>query len=126
MLAALRRLKSTPDLILCDGQGYAHPRRLGLACHFGLLTDIPTIGVAKSRLIGEHGALPEEKGAWVPLIDRGETIGAVLRTRTGVRPLFVSPGHRIGLETAIRYVLECTTRYRLPETTRHAHRLASA
>jgi deoxyribonuclease V len=125
LLAAIARLKTTPDLILCDGQGYAHPRRFGLACHLGLLTDIPTIGVAKSRLIGEHGDLPEEKGAWVPLTHKDEMIGAVLRTRTGVRPLYISAGHRVGLDTAIRYVLECTTRYRLPETTRQAHRLAS-
>ena len=125
LLAALERLATAPDLILCDGQGYAHPRRLGLACHLGLLTDIPTIGVAKSRLIGEHGELAPEKGAWVPLQDRGEVIGAVLRSRSGVRPLYISAGHRIGLESALHYVLQCTTRYRLPETTRHAHRLAS-
>lgn len=125
VLAALDRLRTLPDLLLCDGQGYAHPRRFGFACHLGLLTDIPSIGVAKSRLIGEHGRLPRKKGAWVPLLEDGERIGAVLRTRTGVQPLYVSIGHRISLETAIDYVLRCTTRYRLPETTRYAHRLAS-
>ncbi len=189
VLAALMKLHVRPDLILCDGQGLAHPRRFGLACHLGLLLDIPSIGVAKSRLIGTHGEVPDTKGAWVPLLDhpssppdrdedslllplslrerakgegslphpraplpkgegsepsalardlvhsgasRGarrahpEIIGAVLRTRTGVKPVFVSVGHRIGLASAIDYVLRCTTRYRLPETTRSAHRLASA
>jgi deoxyribonuclease V len=125
VLAALKKLKTRPDLLLCDGQGLAHPRRFGLACHLGVLTDIPSIGVAKSRLIGEHGALPEAKGNWVPLRDDGEVIGSVLRTRTGVKPLYVSIGHRVSLETAIDYVLRCTPKYRLPETTRLAHKLAS-
>ena len=125
VLEALHILISPPDLILCDGQGLAHPRRFGLACHLGVLTDIPTIGVAKSRLIGEHGALPPRKGSWVPLMDKGETIGAVLRTRDNVSPVYVSIGHRTSLATAIDYVLRCTPRYRLPETTRRAHRLAS-
>ncbi len=125
ILAALKQLRDKPDLLLCDGQGLAHPRRFGLACHLGLLADIPSIGVAKSRLIGDHGRLLESKGAWAPLLVDGERIGAVLRTRTGVRPLYISIGHRISLRTAIKYVLLCTTKYRLPETTRHAHRLAS-
>ncbi|MGB5474219.1 MAG: deoxyribonuclease V [Gammaproteobacteria bacterium] len=125
VLEALDRLVTPPDLILCDGQGLAHPRRFGLACHLGVLTDIPCIGVAKSRLIGSHDAVPPDKGRWVPLVDRGETIGAVLRTRTRVSPVYVSIGHRVNLATAIDYTLRCTTRYRLPETTRHAHRLAS-
>jgi deoxyribonuclease V len=125
VLEALGRLSERPDLLLCDGQGYAHPRRFGLACHLGVLTGLPSIGVAKSRLIGTHGALPEQKRAWVPLLDGDETIGAVLRTRSAVAPLYVSIGHRVSLPTAIRWVLACTTRYRLPETTRHAHRLAS-
>ena len=125
VLEALDRLAVLPDLILCDAQGLAHPRRFGLACHLGVLTGIPCIGVAKSRLIGSHDALPPDKGAWVPLRDQEETIGAVLRTRTRVKPVYVSIGHRTGLETAIDYTLRCTTRFRLPETTRCAHRLAS-
>ena len=125
VLEALERLVELPDLILCDGQGLAHPRRFGLACHLGVLIDIPCIGVAKSRLIGTHDELPPDKGRWVPLRDKEETIGAVLRTRTRVRPVYVSIGHRVSLDTAIDYTLRCTTRYRLPETTRHAHRLAS-
>lgn len=125
VLAALDRLDERPDLILCDGQGLAHPRRFGLACHLGVLTDIPCIGVAKSRLLGSHATPPPDKGAWVPLLDGEETIGAVLRTRSRVSPLYVSIGHRVSLATAIDYTLRCTTHYRLPETTRHAHRLAS-
>lgn len=125
VLAALAKLRTRPDLILCDGQGFAHPRRFGLACHLGLLADIPSIGVAKSRLIGEHAELPPEKGVWVPLTDHGERIGAVLRTRTGVRPVYVSVGHRVSLKTAINLVLRCTMKYRLPETTRFAHKFAS-
>jgi deoxyribonuclease V len=125
VLAALERLAAPPDLILCDGQGLAHPRRFGLACHLGVLTGLPCIGVAKSRLIGSHADVPPEKGAWVPLLDREEIIGAVLRTRSRVSPVYVSVGHRVSLATALDYTLRCTTRYRLPETTRHAHRLAS-
>ena len=125
VLEALHQLFAPPELLLCDGQGYAHPRRFGLACHLGVLTGLPSIGVAKSRLLGTHGPLPAHKGAWVPLLDGQETIGAVLRTRTGVAPLYVSIGHRVTLPTAIHWVLACTTRYRLPETTRQAHRLAS-
>lgn len=125
ILTALSRLQVLPDMILCDGQGYAHPRRLGIACHLGIITDIPTIGVAKTRLIGSHGVVPEEKGGWVELIDKDEIIGAVLRTREKVKPLYISPGHRVSLETAIHYVMACVTKYKLPETTRWAHRLAS-
>ncbi len=125
LLKALEKLRILPDLILCDGQGIAHPRRLGIAAHLGVITDIPCIGVAKSRLTGIHEAVPEEKGQWAELKDAEETIGAVLRTRKGVKPLFVSIGHKISLITAVEYVLGCVTRYRLPETTRQAHRLAS-
>lgn len=125
VLDALAQLTIAPDLILCDGAGIAHPRRLGIASHLGVLIDKPTLGVAKSRLIGTYDELPPEKGAWVPLCDRGEQIGAVLRSRTGTKPLFVSAGHRISLETAVDYVLQCTPKYRLPETTRLADRLAS-
>lgn len=125
VLAAFEQLQTLPDLILCDGQGYAHPRRCGIACHLGVLTGLPAIGVGKSRLVGRHGPLGAERGAWTPLEDKGEVIGAVLRSRAGVSPLYVSLGHRIGLPTALDWVLRCTGRYRLPETTRHAHRLAS-
>ncbi len=125
ILEAMNRLSIQPDMLLCDGQGLAHPRRFGLACHLGLLTDIPSIGVAKSRLLGTHGDLQEKKGSWVPLLDKGEIIGAVLRTRDRVNPLYISIGHRISLESAIQMVLTCTTRFKLPETTRIAHNLAS-
>jgi deoxyribonuclease V len=124
-LAALRQLAMPPDLILYDGQGIAHPRRLGIASHLGLLTDIPSIGVAKTRLVGEHGEVPPARGAWTPLLDGEEVIGAVLRSRAGMKPLYVSSGHRICLETAVHWVTACLTRFRLPETTRWAHRLAS-
>ncbi len=125
VLDALEQVRTIPDLILCDGQGIAHPRRFGLACHLGVLIDMPTIGVAKSLLVGKHDELPLEKGSWQPLRYRGETVGAVLRSRTGVNPLYVSPGYRISLPTAIDYVLRCITKYRLPETTRWADKLAS-
>ncbi|MGC9527695.1 MAG: deoxyribonuclease V, partial [Limnospira sp.] len=125
ILDALEKLTMIPNLMICDGQGIAHPKRFGLACHLGVAIDVPTIGAAKSRLIGTHQELPPEKGSWRPLKDRGETIGAVVRSRTNVRPLYVSPGHRIGLESAIDYTLQCTPKYRLPETTRWADRLAS-
>lgn len=125
ILVALQALRTRPDLILCDGQGLAHPRRLGVACHLGLWLDCPTIGVAKSRLTGEHGPVPEQRGQWTPLMDQDERIGAVLRAREGVRPLYVSIGHRLNLETAVAWVMHCTPRYRLPETTRLADRLAS-
>lgn len=125
ILDALQQLASPPDLLLCDGQGLAHPRRFGIACHLGLLVDIPSIGVAKSRLVGHHAPVPEERGVWEPLIDRSEVIGAVLKTRPRTKPLYISSGHRISLPTAVAWVMNCTTRYRLPETTRWAHRLAS-
>ncbi|UIE37717.1 deoxyribonuclease V [Leptodesmis sichuanensis] len=125
VLDALENLQIEPDLILCDGQGIAHPRRFGIACHLGVLIDRPTIGVAKSLLVGRHAELPEQRGSWQPLIHKGETIGVALRTRPGTKPVYISPGHRISLETAIAYVMRCTTKYRLPETTRYAHKLAS-
>ena len=124
-LAALDGLTSPADALVCDGQGYAHPRRFGLACHLGLLTGVPSIGVAKTRLVGVHDPVPDMKGAWVPLRDSGETIGAVLRTRKGVKPVFVSVGYGFTLATAVELVLGLTPRFRLPETTRQAHRLAS-
>ena len=125
ILDALEKITHLPDLLFCDGQGYAHPRRLGLASHLGILLDLPTIGVAKSRYIGTHQEVPLEKGQWVPLQDHDETIGAVLRSRTKVRPLYISVGHRVSLATAIDFVLACTPKYRLPEPTRLADKLAS-
>lgn len=125
IVEALQQLRQLPDLILCDGQGYAHPRRFGLACHLGVITGIPTIGVAKSRLLGEHGEPPQERGAWVAMTHQDEVVGAVLRTRVNVKPVYVSIGHRVSLATACDYTMRCVTRYRLPETTRRADRLAS-
>lgn len=125
ILKALERLPRLPAILLCDGQGIAHPRRFGIACHLGVLLDHPTIGVGKTRLIGSHGPVPDQRGGWVPLLDQGEVIGAVLRTRAGVKPIYVSPGHRLCLESAVAWVMACTTRFKLPETTRQAHRLAS-
>ena len=127
LLAALRKLQTMPDLLFCDAQGYAHPRRMGLASHLGVVLDVPAIGCAKSLLIGSHKALPLEAGSWVPLIDEkagGERIGAVLRMRTGVNPIYISQGHRVGLETAIRMTLAVTDGYRIPRPTRDADRFA--
>jgi deoxyribonuclease V len=130
VLAAFEKLAAPADMLLCDGQGIAHPRRFGLACHLGVLLDLPTIGVAKSRLIGRHDEPGPDKGDWVPLLhgDGGneETIGAVLRSRAGVKPLYVSIGHRVSLASAIELVLRATPRFRLPETTRLADRLSKA
>lgn len=137
ILEALGQLRSPPNLLLCDGQGIAHPRRFGVACHLGVLTGLPAIGVAKSRLCGVHDKLGEERGAQAALLLPGslpgslpgeggdEEIGVVLRTRTRVKPLYVSIGHKVSLPTAVHYVLSCLTRYRLPETTRWADALAS-
>jgi deoxyribonuclease V len=124
-LAAVERLENEPDLFLIDGQGIAHPRRLGLASHLGLFLGRPTVGCAKSRLIGTFDEPGPEKGAHSPLHDGDEVIGAVVRTRTNVKPLFVSVGHRCRLEDAIRVTLACTTKYRLPEPTRLAHQTVS-
>jgi deoxyribonuclease V len=126
VLAAFERLTLWPDLALFDGQGTAHPRRMGLACHLGLFLDLPTIGCAKSRLCGTHDPPGPGRGDWAALRDGDEVIGAVLRSRPGTAPLYVSPGHRIDLPSAVHYVLACCTRYRLPETTRLAHRLAGS
>ncbi len=124
ILKVIERLQITPDLIICDGQGLAHPRRFGLACHLGVLLDIPTIGVAKSLFIGKHETIPSEKGSWKPLIDQNETIGSVLRSRTNVKPIYVSIGHKISLPTAREYTVKCLGKYRLPETTRWADKLS--
>lgn len=125
LLQTFEQLKTLPDLILCDGQGIAHPRRFGLACHLGVLLDRPTIGVAKSRLIGTHTEVAPTKGSYTWLYEGEEVIGAVLRSRDQVKPIYVSIGHRITLATAMDFVWRCITKYRLPETTRWADRLAS-
>jgi deoxyribonuclease V len=125
VLEALSRIKTVPDVVIFDGQGIAHPRRLGIASHIGVLTGLATIGCAKTRLIGRYDEPGREKGAHTLLRDDQDVIGAVVRTRTGVKPMFVSPGHRVDLDTSIDTVLACCTRYRLPETTRIAHQLAS-
>lgn len=125
VLEAFAGLNRQPDLLMVDGQGIAHPRRLGIASHLGLLLDLPAIGVGKSRLVGQAEEPGHDKGCWTPLVDKGETIGAVLRSRTGIAPLYISLGHRISLETALAWTQRALTRYRLPETTRAAHRLAS-
>lgn len=125
ILAACGDLDIEPDLFLFDGQGVAHPRRFGIASHVGVILDKPSIGCAKSRLCGTHHEPAAESGSHAYLYDGDETIGVVLRTRTNVSPVFVSVGHRMDLETAMEYVMGCCTRYRLPETTRYAHRAAS-
>lgn len=125
IIEALGQLPAPPDLVICDGQGIAHPRRLGIASHIGVLTGLPTIGCAKSLLTGNHPPVPDERGARVPLTHRREQVGWALRTRAGTKPVFVSPGHRVGMATAAELVMACVTRYRLPETTRFAHNLAS-
>jgi len=120
-LAACQKLTVTPDLILVDGQGVAHPRRFGLASHLGLFLNTPTIGCAKSLLCGEHEEPGEEPGSCAEIVDKGEIIGVALRTKLGVKPLYVSIGHEVDLEAAIYWVLECCQGYRLPEPTRLAH-----
>jgi len=118
---ALSLLKTPPDLFVCDGQGYAHPRHFGLACHLGVLYDLPCIGAAKSRLFGEYKEPAQEKGSWTWLVGDERHIGQVVRTRAGVAPLFVSPGHRISFHAARKIALSLCPKWRLPETTRMAH-----
>jgi deoxyribonuclease V len=125
-LAAVEKLQTIPDLFLIDGQGIAHPRRLGIASHLGLFLDRPTVGCAKSRLIGTYHEPGSEKGDWSLLYDKDETLGAVVRTRTAVKPLFISPGHLCTLDDAVQWTLRLTTRYRLPEPTRLAHQQVTA
>ncbi len=120
LIKAFSKLKLTPDLIVCDGQGIAHPRRFGLACHLGVLYDIPTIGCGKTRLIGEADTPNIKRGAYTPLLDNNEVIGAVLRTQNKVNPVYISIGHRVSLLTACSWVLKLSPKYRLPETTRIA------
>lgn len=122
---AIEKLKTRPDVFIVDGQGLAHPRRFGIASHIGVLVDRPTVGCAKSRLIGSFEMPGQRKGSYSQLVDGGEVIGAVLRTRTNVKPVFVSVGHKCTLKDAINVVLECTTKYRLPEPSRLAHQLVS-
>lgn len=120
---AIEKLKNTPDCFIVDGQGIAHPRRLGIASHIGLLIDKPAIGCAKSRLIGTFDEPASKKGSFSPLMDSEEKTGAVLRTRTDVKPVYVSVGHKCTIDNAISIVLECTTKYRLPEPSRLVHQL---
>ncbi|WP_433793535.1 deoxyribonuclease V [Actinoplanes sp. CA-252034] len=122
LLEALDRLTVRPDVLICDGHGLAHPRRFGLAAHLGVLTDLPSFGVGKTRLVGDWEPVGEERGSRSALVDAGETVGAVLRTQPGVKPVFVSVGHRIGLDRACALTLRLTPRFRLPETTRVADR----
>jgi deoxyribonuclease V len=124
-IAAVEKLKLEPDVFIIDGQGIAHPRRLGIASHLGLFFDKPTIGCAKSRLTGQFEEPPPEKGLYSLLKDKGEVVGAVVRTRTNVEPVFVSVGNKCRLEDAIEVILFCVTKYRLPEPTRLAHQLVS-
>ncbi len=121
LLAAFEKLRLRPDLVVCDAHGRAHPRRFGLASHFGVLLDLPTVGVAKSRLVGEHRVPGARRGAHTKLRDAGEVIGEVVRTREGVAPVYVSVGHRVSLATARRLTLSLSPRFRLPEPVRAAH-----
>ncbi len=125
ILAACEQLTTVPDLILVDGQGIAHPRRVGLACHLGLLLDAPTIGCAKSLLCGKHGILGEEPGSFAEIRDHDEIIGAAVRTRARVKPVYVSIGHKFDLLSAVSLVMKCCRDRRLPEPTRLAHLAAS-
>jgi deoxyribonuclease V len=124
ILAAVQRLRSEPDLFMLDGQGLAHPRRMGIASHVGVILDKPSIGCAKSLLCGHCRQVGEAAGEHAEIMDKGEVIGAAVRTRTGTEPVYVSIGHRIDLPTAISYVLRCCGGYRIPEPTRWAHRVA--
>jgi deoxyribonuclease V len=126
LLEAWSKLQTEPDAVMFDGQGIAHPRRVGIASHVGLLIDRPTFGCAKSVLVGKYEEPGEERGAWTPLVDKGETVGVALRTKTRVQPIYVSPGHLIDLEGAIDLTLRCDGGYRQPEPTRRAHLLVNA
>ena len=124
VVEAFRELRTEPDVLIFDGQGRAHPRRMGIATHIGVLFDRPSIGCAKSRLCGSHDEPGDTRGSHALLHDGDEIVGAVLRTRTGVKPVYVSIGHKVDLEASLHYVLACCTRFRLPETTRWAHKIA--
>ncbi|MGI4020036.1 MAG: deoxyribonuclease V [Janthinobacterium lividum] len=125
LLLAWNQLKIKPDLLVLDGQGIAHPRRLGIATHFGLVTDTPTLGCAKSLLTGKFETLPEAAGSESLIYDQGEVIGAALRTKNKVNPVFISPGHRINLEQSLQIIKLCINGYRIPEPTRKAHLLVN-
>jgi deoxyribonuclease V len=126
LLKLFSQVTASPDLIFFDGHGYAHPRRLGLACHMGLFLDVPTIGCAKSKLVGDFTSPENKKGASSKLVDKDNNLlGMVLRTKLNCKPVFISPGHKIDFATATRFALECTTKYRIPEPTRQAHLLVN-
>jgi deoxyribonuclease V len=122
LMAAFEKLEHEPDVFLFDGAGIAHPQRFGTACHLGLFLDKPTVGCGKTRLCGRFDLLPEDKGAMAPLVDGGETIGMAVRTRTRMNPMFISPGHRADLDSAVALVMRTTEKYRLPEPIRLAHK----
>jgi deoxyribonuclease V len=126
VLDALASLKASPDVFLVDGMGRIHPRRMGIATHLGLWIDKPTVGVGKTHFLGDYAPPGEARGEWSPLTHRGELLGAVLRTRAKVKPVYVSPGHRIDLHSALALVMACTSRYRLPDPIRAAHNAAGA
>lgn len=125
VVGALGKVEAPVDALVCDAQGISHPRRLGLASHLGLFLDVPTVGCAKSRLVGGFDELGEEKGSVADLVDRGEVVGKAVRTRSGVSPVYVSVGNRVDLESCVELVLACSPKYRLPETTRKAHEAAN-
>ncbi|MBI5814424.1 MAG: deoxyribonuclease V [Nitrospinae bacterium] len=124
IIDAFEKLKHTPDMLMVDGQGYAHPRRFGLACHLGVELDLPSIGCGKTRLIGDYREPARAKGSTEPLMDKREVVGRIVRTKDGVKPLFVSIGHRIDLDTAVKLVIGCVKRRRLPEPISIAHDVA--
>ncbi|MEV4563337.1 endonuclease V [Nonomuraea sp. NPDC049419] len=124
LVTALERLRATPDLLVCDGYGLAHPRGFGLACHLGVLTGLPSLGVGKTPFVGTHEPPGDERGSWTPIVHEGATVGRALRTQRGVKPVYVSQGHRISLDVAAEQVLSLAARYRLPEPIRHADHLA--
>ncbi|MBR2567323.1 MAG: deoxyribonuclease V [Paenibacillus sp.] len=125
VIKAFEKIKTPPQLVVCDGQGLAHPRRFGLACHLGVLYDIPTIGCGKTKLLGNYNEPEQHRGAQSPLVDNNEIIGSVLRTQKNINPIFVSVGHRISLSTACHWILKLSPKYRLPETTRQADQIVN-
>ncbi len=126
LIEAWERVTVRPDVVVLDGQGLAHPRRFGIACHVGLLFELPAVGFAKTLFVGKHGPLDETAGSSEPLVDRGETVGAVVRTKDRTNPIYVSPGHLADTESATALAITCTTRYRIPEPTRLAHLFVNA